>query len=87
MDGGGWDSYFNSIEMASYTAVFGTIVVFAGAYLVEKGQGLGPIGGAFQFLAMLPMAIPGLVLGLAYIFFFNAPILPSFSISNCNGML
>ena len=76
MDGGGWDSYFNSIEMASYTAVFGTIVVFAGAYLVEKGQGLGPIRGAFQFLAMLPMAIPGLVLGLAYIFFFNAPSNP-----------
>lgn len=76
MDGGGWDSYFNSIEMASYTAVFGTIVVFAGAYLVEKGEGLGPIRGAFQFLAMLPMAIPGLVLGLAYIFFFNAPSNP-----------
>ena len=73
MDGGGWDSYFNSIEMASYTAVFGTLLVFSGAYLVEKGQGLGPIRGAFQFLAMLPMAVPGLVLGLAYIFFFNAP--------------
>ncbi len=25
-----------------------------------------------QFMAMLPMAVPGLVLGLAYIFFFNA---------------
>ena len=73
MDGGGWDSYFNSIEMASYTAVFGTLLVFSGAYLVEKGKGLGPIRGAFQFLAMLPMAVPGLVLGLAYIFFFNAP--------------
>ncbi len=73
MDGGGWDSYFNSIEMASYTAVFGTLLVFSGAYLVEKGKGLGPICGALQFLAMLPMAVPGLVLGLAYIFFFNAP--------------
>ncbi|MFC1680913.1 ABC transporter permease subunit, partial [Pseudomonadota bacterium] len=29
--------------------------------------------GFFQFLAMMPMAVPGLVLGLAYIFFFNAP--------------
>src|SRR3546814_10015195 len=28
---------------------------------------------AFQFLAMTPMAVPGLVLGLAYIFFFNDP--------------
>jgi len=76
MDGGGWDSYFNSIEMATYAAVFGTIIVFYGAYLVEKGKGLGVIRGAFQFLAMLPMAVPGLVLGLAYIFFFNAPSNP-----------
>ena len=76
MDGGGWDSYFNSIEMASYTAVFGTIIVFYGAYLVEKGKGFGVVRGAVQFLAMLPMAVPGLVLGLAYIFFFNAPSNP-----------
>ena len=76
MDGGGWGSYFNSIEMASYAAVFGTIIVFYGAYLVEKGKGLGIVRGAFQFLAMLPMAVPGLVLGLAYIFFFNAPSNP-----------
>ncbi|MCH1522922.1 MAG: putative 2-aminoethylphosphonate ABC transporter permease subunit, partial [Arenicellales bacterium] len=76
MDGGGWNSYFNSIEMASYTAIFGTIIVFYGAYLVEKGKGFGVIRGAVQFLAMLPMAVPGMVLGLAYIFFFNAPSNP-----------
>jgi len=73
MDGGGWDSYANSIRLASYTAVFGTIVVFVGAYLVEKGRGFLLGRSAFQFLAMMPMAVPGLVLGLAYIFFFNAP--------------
>ena len=39
MDGGGWDSYGNSIRMALYTAVIGTIVVFTGAYMVEKGRG------------------------------------------------
>ena len=33
----------------------------------------GPAGLCFQFLAMMPMAVPGLVLGLAYIFFFNHP--------------
>ena len=73
MDGGGWDSYFNSIRMATYTAFFGTIVVFVGAYMVEKGRGFNIGRGLFQFLAMMPMAVPGLVLGLAYIFFFNAP--------------
>ncbi len=73
MDGGGWDSYGNSIRMAFYTAVVGTFVVFTGAYMVEKGRGFTSGRTVFQFLAMMPMAIPGMVLGLAYIFFFNAP--------------
>jgi len=76
MDGGGWDSYFNSIRLALYTAFFGTIIVFSGAYLVEKGRGFDQARALFQFLAMMPMAVPGLVLGLAYIFFFNHPSNP-----------
>ena len=73
MDGGGWSSYTNSIRMALYTAVAGTIIVFLGAYFVEKGRGFTQGRALFQFMAMLPMGVPGLVLGLAYIFFFNAP--------------
>ena len=73
MDGGGWDSYFNSLELGAWTAVIGTTVVFLGAFMVEKGKGFKQGRNIFQFLAMLPMAVPGLVLGLAYIFFFNAP--------------
>ena len=73
MDGGGWDSYYNSIRMACYTAFFGTIVVFAGAYFVEKSRGLKTGRSILHLLSMMPMAIPGLVLGLAYIFFFNHP--------------
>lgn len=73
MDGGGWDSYYNSIVLALLTAVIGTTVVFTGAYMVEKTKGFQTGRSAFQFLAMLPMAIPGMVLGLAYVFFFNHP--------------
>jgi len=73
MDGGGWDSYYNSIRMACYTAVFGTIIVFSGAYFVEKSRGLKKGRSILHFLSMIPMAIPGMVLGLAYIFFFNHP--------------
>ena len=73
MDGGGWDSYFNSLELGAWTAVIGTTVVFLGAFMVEKGKGFKQGRNIFQFLAMLPMAVPGLVLGLAYIFFFNSP--------------
>ncbi len=69
----GWAPYGNSIRLALYTAGIGTVVVFVGAYLVEKGRGFLAGRAAFQFLAMMPMAVPGLVLGLAYIFFFNHP--------------
>ncbi len=73
MDGGGWDSYYNSIRMACYTAFFGTIVVFTGAYFVEKSRSVKTGRSILHLLSMMPMAIPGLVLGLAYIFFFNHP--------------
>lgn len=73
VDGGGWPSYFNSLRLAFYVAIIGTVVVFIGAYVVEKGRGYTWARGGLQFLAMMPMAVPGLVLGLSYIFFFNAP--------------
>ena len=76
MDGGGWDSYFNSIRLGILTAIAGTIIVFFGAYMVEKTNGFIATRNGFQFLAMMPMAIPGMVLGLAYIFFFNDPANP-----------
>ncbi len=75
-DGGGWAAYRNSIQLAGMTAIFGTVIVFTGAYMVEKIDGFKMGRGLFQFLAMLPMAVPGMVLGLAYIFFFNDPANP-----------
>ena len=69
----GWGSYFNSLAMAALAAGIGTALVFTGAYLIEKLK-IFPAGRALaHFLAMLPMAVPGLVLGLGYVFFFNAP--------------
>ncbi len=73
MDGGGWGSYSNSLLLAILTAIIGTGVVFLGAYMVEKTKGFEKGRAVFQGLAMLPMAIPGMVLGIAYIFFFNNP--------------
>jgi iron(III) transport system permease protein len=71
--GGGWQAYRNSLTLATCTAVAGTIIVFTGAYLVEKSRDLPRLRQAIQALAVTPMAVPGLVLGLAYIFFFNKP--------------
>jgi iron(III) transport system permease protein len=73
MDGGGWAAYHNSIEMALWTATVGTAIIFTGAYIAEKTSGFRLGRAGLQLLAMMPMAIPGLVLGLAYIFFFNDP--------------
>jgi len=67
------DSVINSLKLAAGTAVFGTAVVFVGAYLLEKTRGLEWARPLVRLMAMLPMAVPGLVLGLGYIFFFNAP--------------
>jgi iron(III) transport system permease protein len=72
----GWTPYWNSLRLALATALAGTAVVFVGAYLVEKARGLAGARAAVHFLAMLPMAVPGLVLGLAYIFLFNHPANP-----------
>jgi iron(III) transport system permease protein len=77
-------AFVNSLTMAGATALFGTVLVFCSAYLLEKTPGgraadRGPVGWLrtlVRALAMLPMAVPGLVLGLGYIFFFNAPANP-----------
>ena len=66
-------AFFNSLKMAAGTALLGTTLVFSGAYLLEKTKGVAPLHGLMRLLAVVPMAVPGLVLGLGYIFFFNAP--------------
>ena len=74
--GGGYEAYFNSIRMSLYTAFFGTIAVFTGAYLVEKGKDWHWLRSINYFLSTVPLALPGLVLGLAYVFFFNKALWP-----------
>jgi iron(III) transport system permease protein len=70
------DAFINSLQLATGTALFGTLIVFVGAYLLEKTRGLNGVRVIVRLLAMLPMAVPGLVLGLGYIFFFNVPANP-----------
>jgi iron(III) transport system permease protein len=70
------EAFVNSLKLAAGTAFFGTIIVFTGAYMLEKTRGLDALRPLVRLLAMLPMAVPGLVLGLGYIFFFNLPANP-----------
>ena len=73
IDAGVIVDYFNSLKMAFYSALFGTIFIFAVAYLLEKTRGMATLKGFVRLVATIPMAVPGLVLGLGYIFFFNHP--------------
>ena len=66
-------AFWNSLKMGAWTALIGTVFVFCTAYLLEKTRGLEPLRPALRLLALLSMAVPGLVLGLGYIMFFNHP--------------
>ena len=76
MDGGGWGSYFNSLRLAVCAAVAGALVTFVSAYFVEKPRHFGLLRELLNLLANLPLAVPGLVLGVGYIFFFISPSNP-----------
>ena len=75
-NGGGWDSFFNSIRMSLYTAVVGTAIIFFGAYLVEKDRRFSAGRNTFHAIAMVPLAGPGSALGLGYMFFLQHPATP-----------
>lgn len=69
--GGGYGALWNSIRMSFYSAVAGTALTFGSAYLIEKGRGMQVLRRSAYLLCLLPLALPGLVIGLSYIFFFN----------------
>ncbi|MDH2605349.1 putative 2-aminoethylphosphonate ABC transporter permease subunit [Acinetobacter baumannii] len=71
VDGGGWAAYFNSVRMALFSTVFGTALIFMVALLTERFKAHPFIKNYVQALVLLPLAVPGLVLGIAYILFFN----------------
>jgi len=66
-------AYRNSLVMAAWCAVIGAAITFAGAYWLEKTKGADSLRPLIRFQAMLPMAVPGMVLGIGYILFFNLP--------------
>lgn len=71
MDGGGWGAYQNSLIMATGTMILGTAFIFLSAYACQKIEVWPIVRKAIHMLSVIPAAVPGLVLGLSYIFFFN----------------
>jgi len=70
----GFEPLLNSIWMALMTAVLGVSVTTLAAYVVHKTS--GRFSRILYFFSILPGAVPGMVLGLGYIFVFNNPANP-----------
>ena len=67
---GGYDPLITSVIVSLMAAVIGVVLVFCSAYVVNKTKSV--VTDMINFFSILPAAIPGMVLGLAYIFFFNS---------------
>jgi len=70
---GGIGSFFNSIQMSLLTAIIGTAFVFVYSYMAEKIEAFGFLRKIAKLFSMIPMALPGMVIGVGYILFFNNP--------------
>lgn len=69
--GAAWDSYFTTITIAAIAAPLTAAVGLATAYLLVRQKFVGK--DAFEFSTMLSFAIPGTVIGVAYVMAFNFP--------------
>lgn len=69
---GGLKIFFkNSLVLATLSGVVGTIVTFMSAYLIEKKERKDLKDKIIYLLSLIPLALPGMVIGISFIFFFN----------------
>ncbi|MGL5355592.1 MAG: putative 2-aminoethylphosphonate ABC transporter permease subunit [Cetobacterium sp.] len=71
-NGGAFNFYKNSISIALLSAFIGTIIAYFSAYACLKTDSFPWLKNLIKFFAVVPLALPGMVLGLGYIFFFNS---------------
>ena len=69
--GSAWDSFFTTVEVAAIAAPLTAIVGLLSAYVITRQQFAGR--RTFEFLTMVAFAVPGTVIGVAYIVAFNVP--------------
>ena len=69
--GSAWDSYFTTLTIAAVAAPLTAAIGLATAYLLVRQKFAGK--DAFEFSTMLSFAIPGTVIGVAYVMAFNFP--------------
>lgn len=71
---GGYASLWTSLWVSLLAATFGTALTFLMAFAVRRLSGWRQ--RLVTLLCALPVGVPGLVLGLAYVFAFNQPNMP-----------
>lgn len=69
--GAAWDSYVTTLTISAIAAPLTAAVGLATAYLLVRQKFAGK--EAFEFSTMLSFAIPGTVIGVAYVMAFNFP--------------
>jgi iron(III) transport system permease protein len=69
--GSAWNSFFTTVEVAAIAAPLTAIVGLLSAYVITRQRFAGR--RAFEFLTMVSFAVPGTVIGVAYIVAFNVP--------------
>lgn len=69
--GSAWDSFFTTVGVAAIAAPLTTVIGLLTAYIIARQQFAGR--RSFEFMTMLSFAIPGTVIGIAYIVAFNVP--------------
>ena len=69
--GSAWDSFFTTVMVSGIAAPLTTIIGLLTAYVIARQQFVGR--RSFEFMTMLSFAIPGTVIGIAYIVAFNVP--------------
>ncbi len=71
--GVGWENFFNSLKLALAVSAFGTTAALIGAYTIEKSKTAPSLRTVVGGFSMIPIAVPGLVLGLSHLMFINHP--------------
>ncbi|WP_141436314.1 putative 2-aminoethylphosphonate ABC transporter permease subunit [Bacillus cereus] len=84
LTGDGLEAFKNSVIVSAVTAVMGAVLTFIFAYAIEKIDQLQFFRKTGYFFSIVPLAIPGLVLGLGYVFFFSQPTIQIFGLSVTN---
>ncbi|MDD2923724.1 ABC transporter permease subunit [Rhodoferax sp.] len=70
----GYAPLWNSVYVSLLAALFGTSMLFMLAFAVRKFP--GRLANLASLLSALPVGVPGLVMGLAYVFTFNSASMP-----------